>query len=160
MGGSFPSPPCTMTFAGDLGSCFRAVLPCVQLPHSSIPLCLLSQAVGIPGGVMWPTCPTQVPCSPLQAGIGSGSRPWKKGPRPRASQPPVGSAHCLPEPSALLDGGLVEGNMGQRWSKTRSKEGETEKEKRRQKPRQREREKEGSSSRRDERKERKAETER
>lgn len=105
MGGSFPSPPCTMTFAGDLGSCFRAVRPCVQLPHSSIPLCLLSQAVGIPGEVMWPTCPTQVPCSPLQAGAGSGSRPWKKGPRPRANQPPVGSAHCLPGPSALLGGG-------------------------------------------------------
>ena len=34
-------------FARDLASFSRATLPCVQLPHASILLCLLSWAVGI-----------------------------------------------------------------------------------------------------------------
>ena len=79
---------------------------------------------------MWPVCPTQVP---PQLPVG---RPWipapcpqGKGPRPKPSRPPMGSAPCLSGPRALLDVGGEQGRRGQRLSQRGREKGETEREK-------------------------------
>ena len=118
--GSFPSPPYAMTLPETwraspglpylVFSCLMPASSCVSSPG------LWASVEQLGGLCALPKCPA-VPCRQALALA------------PYLEEDPVGSAHWLPEPSALLDGCLVEGTRGQRWSQKRSKEEETEKEK-------------------------------
>lgn len=114
MEGSFPSPPYAMTLPETwraspgvpflVSSCLMPAYSCVSSPG-------LWASVEQLGGLCALPCRQALALDPY------------------LEEDPLGSAHCLPEPSTLLDGCLVEGTTGQRWSQKRSKEEEIEKEK-------------------------------